>query len=69
MRADTQTGFRGMHEAGGGLPRRPHTTVMGVMGLALLAMTGWAFLHEIGPRSQLPSFARHAQVSSSRGKG
>jgi hypothetical protein len=45
-----------------GLPRRhPHTAFMGLMGLALLGMTGWAFLHQatMTPTAQ-PGIAHHA---------
>jgi hypothetical protein len=42
------------------LPRRPHTAFMGLMGLALLALSSWAFVREVTfvPGAQ-PSIARH----------
>jgi hypothetical protein len=42
------------------LPRRPHTIFMGLMGVALLAFSSWAFLREvtIAPAAQ-PGMARH----------
>jgi hypothetical protein len=44
---------------------RPHTTFMGVMGLALLALTSWAFVRELLPaHGPIPSIATHAQTRS-----
>jgi hypothetical protein len=44
-------------------PRHPHTALMGLMGLALLAVTGWAFVHELIPGAQGPSLARQAPAA------
>lgn len=49
-------------------PRRPQTTVMGAMGLALLAVMSWAFIHELPSRGAPgPHYARHTAVVHARG--
>jgi hypothetical protein len=57
-------------QVNGNFPRHPHTAFMGLMGLALLGMTGWAFVHELIPGAQGPSLARQAPAAvHARAKG
>jgi hypothetical protein len=63
MLTSTQTTIPGAARVNGNFPRRPQTTFMGLMALALLGMTGWAFVHELLPGAQAPSLARHAPAA------
>jgi hypothetical protein len=48
--------------------RRPQTTFMGAMGLALLAVMSWAFVHEMPSRGTAgPHYARHTSVVRAHG--
>jgi hypothetical protein len=48
--------------------RRPQTTFMGAMGLALLGIMTWAFVHEMPSRGAAgPHYARHTSVVRAHG--